>query len=1549
MSTLVDEYPLLVAPERPPTILERVYLKGDLLAVSASLHYYGFLLIGTALKLLWGIYFGTLAIIRQPSFQAIKAIRPRLTLDFHNLGLVLSDGSTILSGVTGRFAHSKVSAVMGPSGAGKSTFLNVLAGRATQYGKVSGAVRVNKRDIDIRRLQAITGFVPQEDLVHEDLTVRENLAYSARLRLPRGKASHEQQGIVEDVMDMLQLRHVQHQVVGTAEKRGVSGGQRKRVNIGLELVTVPSLLFLDEPTSGLDATAAVDIIQALKRMAQLGMNVVAVVHQPRYSIFTLFDTVLLLGTGGSVPPVGSGSFQPDDLNGLWHTYGLSWVRTQAKLTPPEPAQRQLPPDAARLDPGQLQLLEHAFDDCDSNADGAVTAAELRELLRGLGLQPTKRDVQTIMGELSIPRTGLLSKEAFMQYVRCGGRVQAAARRPSVYRVYSIEQYTIANVLSELSAAQIAPGLIERGATMKEIAAAVMSQAGASGSAQSGSLRAHMPAGGAAAATTATTAGPAAATLASAREDLPCRRSTSFQEPPEAVIPDAGSSFLNRDSAASLLLYTHERIAASDAWPPASLQPGQPHAPQQESPAGPFAMPASSHLSCAVGRSRTDTLDSSRSDTPMSVRIPPEAFQSPFAAAAALPAPAALQGPLQQEGSVAQSSVHSTLDGPLALSSGAMCGGALKLAGKGSGTTCGSAVEGKAKQLPAVQPCSTGGSMASSSGGRSSSGSSDGSRRGYRSTPGVARQFVVLLVRAGTKWARGWTSKFLDLLLLLLAGVVTGAMHGSHSGPWEMRGYTAQVMLTLGTLAAAAALSVFGKDRVVFGREQASGIRPLPYFLAHSVIQLIDITIQPLIFLAAYYSLTLPSIAFSQLYLAGLLVTWYCSSLGCLMSVVLRPANALVATIVVALMLGGFLNGVNPKYREMSPTMKRVSGLSFDRWVTEAVTIMEFSAYPQHMWPMTRAIIDNAGYCGMDQHPDGLLGNLHLDQLDLSVPPFFEKSSQQAVRDHRLSLERLLDEASHSHNGSQAETLEGKEGLFRASSAKQLDNYATAYTAPPRPTEPASETEDKSLQAAADSLAAKLQEQLKPWLLQQVQEVLAGARGGMDLQAELAGLTAKVQAALSPEEIVFRAASSIAEALPSVLADQLRDSQELSMEGSICAPKTQHNGVQPNPQTTKLVSTSADSGQSSRLHDEDGTEQQATSAMKPAVRQEARTASLVEVAAMACESQQLPAEVPKQAVQTAMMEAKAGLPLVQQEPMEQDEAEEGAERPQKRPCHSTGQLQAIPGPHTTKLPAGHPPAPPLLLPDLLGPAATTTVLDTLPGGPAGGVPHRKGRRTNYVKLREMEASIEEARLVEQHLRAAIASAEHQHSSILEENQQLWNAVAHVNATLHAGRAALLAEAATALKHEQYQQQQGPSHQSQQDHDLDPSAAGTSHAGTAPAAGGISSPCLDDDDDDLFSASPDPLCLAEACGMLFSPAPAAGKAAKLLGGKQQKVAAGGAAGTAAAGAAGPANKPRKLFEDELAAAAAGCCAAGVGAGSWEAGLQLLEDLPHLEFVH
>jgi energy-coupling factor transporter ATP-binding protein EcfA2 len=112
---------------------------------------------------------------------------------------------------------------------------------------------------------------------------------------------------VDDVLAVLQIEHIQRSIVGSTEERGVSGGQRKRVNIGLELAAFPTLLFLDEPTSGLDSTSSLAIVKSLKKMTQLGMTIVVVAHQPRWSLFTLFDDVLILAKGGRTAYLGPSS------------------------------------------------------------------------------------------------------------------------------------------------------------------------------------------------------------------------------------------------------------------------------------------------------------------------------------------------------------------------------------------------------------------------------------------------------------------------------------------------------------------------------------------------------------------------------------------------------------------------------------------------------------------------------------------------------------------------------------------------------------------------------------------------------------------------------------------------------------------------------------------------------------------------------------------------------------------------------------------------------------------------------------------------------------------------------------------------------------------------------------------------------------------------------------------------------------------------------------------------------------------------------------------
>ena len=229
----------------------------------------------------------------------------RMNIEVEDLGLRLnSNGKQVLKGVNGFFHAGTVTAVMGPSGAGKTTFLNTLAAAAS-YGTSTGVVRINGKEDSVKNFSSIVGFVPQEDIMHRDMTVREILKTYAILRTPsKYFDAARRERLVQDVIEVLQLQHVADSVIGDESKRGISGGQRKRVNIGMEMVCDPSLLFLDEPTSGLDSTTSYDVVGALQAIAKKGCNVILVLHQPSFPLYKMFTAVLLLGKGGRTVYLG---------------------------------------------------------------------------------------------------------------------------------------------------------------------------------------------------------------------------------------------------------------------------------------------------------------------------------------------------------------------------------------------------------------------------------------------------------------------------------------------------------------------------------------------------------------------------------------------------------------------------------------------------------------------------------------------------------------------------------------------------------------------------------------------------------------------------------------------------------------------------------------------------------------------------------------------------------------------------------------------------------------------------------------------------------------------------------------------------------------------------------------------------------------------------------------------------------------------------------------------------------------------------------------------
>ncbi|RRT45258.1 hypothetical protein B296_00040030 [Ensete ventricosum] len=201
----------------------------------------------------------------------------------------------ILGGVSGMVSPGEMLVVLGPSGSGKSTLLSILAGRL--QGKHSGAVLANGRRLTKPVLRR-TGFVTQDDVLYPHLTVRETLVFCAMLRLPRTVAKEEKVAAAEAVMSELGLCKCADTPVGSPFVRGISGGERKRVSIGHEMLLNPSLLVLDEPTSGLDSTAASWLVTTLGGLARKGRTVVTSVHQPASRVYQMFDSVLLL-SGGS--------------------------------------------------------------------------------------------------------------------------------------------------------------------------------------------------------------------------------------------------------------------------------------------------------------------------------------------------------------------------------------------------------------------------------------------------------------------------------------------------------------------------------------------------------------------------------------------------------------------------------------------------------------------------------------------------------------------------------------------------------------------------------------------------------------------------------------------------------------------------------------------------------------------------------------------------------------------------------------------------------------------------------------------------------------------------------------------------------------------------------------------------------------------------------------------------------------------------------------------------------------------------------------------------
>jgi ATP-binding cassette subfamily G (WHITE) protein 2 len=212
--------------------------------------------------------------------------------------VVSKDGEKkqLLSSMSGEAFPGEILAVMGTSGAGKTTLLDVLAGRL-HNGKLKGIVTVNGNLIDKTSFRKKSGYVMQNDALFPLLTVRETMLFAAYLRLP-DMSIEEKARAADDMINLMRLQDCVDTHVGDSLTPGISGGQKRRLSIGIDILHQPSVIFLDEPTSGLDSMTALSIIEALKQIAiERASTIIMTIHQPSAKLFNALDKVLFLAGG----------------------------------------------------------------------------------------------------------------------------------------------------------------------------------------------------------------------------------------------------------------------------------------------------------------------------------------------------------------------------------------------------------------------------------------------------------------------------------------------------------------------------------------------------------------------------------------------------------------------------------------------------------------------------------------------------------------------------------------------------------------------------------------------------------------------------------------------------------------------------------------------------------------------------------------------------------------------------------------------------------------------------------------------------------------------------------------------------------------------------------------------------------------------------------------------------------------------------------------------------------------------------------------------------
>jgi ABC-type multidrug transport system ATPase subunit/ABC-type multidrug transport system permease subunit len=268
-----------------------------------------------------------------------------------------TEPKVILKGITTEIKRGQMTAIIGPSGSGKTTMMNYLSGRQdySQNFKTFCHYYINKTEInDISDFKNIIGYVLQEDIMDTRMTPRELFHFYLKMRKNIEKEKVDQKEVVNDMIDLLALSKCADTKVGDVFTRGLSGGEKKRTSIGIELISNPNLLFLDEPTTGLDSTTALNVMETVRDLKQRGITIISTIHSPSEKILRLFDKIIILCEGNLVF-----DGPPDKIEGYLSSLDFKSTKYVPSL---EYFMQVIDKDDLRIQFSKTKLNDEEFDD-----------------------------------------------------------------------------------------------------------------------------------------------------------------------------------------------------------------------------------------------------------------------------------------------------------------------------------------------------------------------------------------------------------------------------------------------------------------------------------------------------------------------------------------------------------------------------------------------------------------------------------------------------------------------------------------------------------------------------------------------------------------------------------------------------------------------------------------------------------------------------------------------------------------------------------------------------------------------------------------------------------------------------------------------------------------------------------------------------------------------------------------------------------------------------------------------------------------------------------